>query len=158
MEMNVRTTRFGEIEVPLERIIEFPQGLIGFSEVRRYALVDNPGGGPFQWLQAVDIPGLAFAITDPRVFFPDYKVPVRAEDLASIRASGIDEAVVVVILVVPKDPRGITANLQGPIVINLRERLARQLVIDLPGYTTRHPIFPKAAEGAAARTAEEASC
>jgi flagellar assembly factor FliW len=158
MNVKIGTTRFGEIEVPLDRIIEFPQGLIGFSDVRRYALVDNPSGGPFQWLQAVDRPGLAFVITDPRVFFPDYTVPVRAEDLATIRASGIDEAVVVVILVVPRDPERITANLQGPIVINLRERLARQLVIDLPGYTTRQAIFSRADGGDAARKPEEASC
>jgi flagellar assembly factor FliW len=146
MGVKFQTTRFGELDLPPDRIIDFPQGIIGFSEVRRFSLVDNPGGGPFQWLQAVDVPNLAFVITDPRIFFPDYRVPVRAEELRPIGIESVDDGAVVVILVVPQDPRGITANLQGPIVINLRDRLARQLVLDVPGYGTRHPIFRDAEE------------
>jgi flagellar assembly factor FliW len=154
MGVTFPTTRFGQLDLPPERILTFPQGLIGFAEVRRFALVDNPGGGPFQWLQAVEVPELAFAVTDPRLFFEDYEVPVRAGELRSIGIERIDEGVVVVILVVPRDPRGITANLLGPIVINLRSRLARQIVLDVPGYTTRHRLFPDEAEPRAEPAAE----
>ncbi len=156
MGERLNSTRFGELEVPPDRIITFPQGLIGFGDVRRFMLVENPGGGPFRWLQAVDFPDLAFVITDPKIFFPDYTVSVKEEDLRSIGIADPAQGVVVVILVVPRDPRGITANLQGPIVINLRDRLARQLVLDVAGYTTRHPIFSPALEPA--NRSEEASC
>ena len=161
MGVKFRTTRFGELDLPPERIFEFPQGLIGFSEVRRFALVENPKGGPFEWLQAVEFPDLAFVVTDPLFFFPEYRVPVRVEDLKGIGAESVNDAVVVVILVVPRDPRGITANLQGPVVINLRTRMGCQLVLDVPGYTTSHPIFgggEEAMERQEAARAEEASC
>ncbi len=159
MGVKFATTRFGELELPPERIISFPRGLIGFPHVLRFALIDHPGGGPFQWLQAVDFPELAFVVADPSLFFSGYSVAVSREELRSIGIERIDEGVVVVILVVPGDPRKITANLIGPIVINLRDRLARQLVLDAPEYTTRHYIFPQEEPAmAGAAQEEERSC
>ncbi len=157
MGVQFRTTRFGDLDLPPERVLTFPRGLIGFAGVRRFVLLDNPGGGPFRWLQAVDVPDLAFVVTDPRLFFQDYQVPVRDEDLRSIGIERIDEGVVVVILVVPHDPRRITANLLGPVVINLRDRLARQFVLEVPGYSTRHFLFPQE-ETAGVSLRKEASC
>jgi len=141
--MKVATTRFGEIELREEDIITFKRGLIGFPDFKRYVIIDHPGGGPFKWLQAVDAPQLAFAITDPLIFFPDYRVPVAMEDLEEIRITNAEDGVVVVILVVPRDPYGITANLQGPVVINMKDRLGMQLVLNVPEYTTKHLIFKK---------------
>src|SRR6266545_824568 len=115
MGVTIPTTRFGVLEVPEDHVLTFPQGLIGFPDVHRYARVANPRGGPFEWLQALDVPSLAFVITDPRLFFPDYTVPVRPEDLKSIGMESVEEGAVVVILVVPGEPSRITANLQGPI-------------------------------------------
>ena len=159
MGVKIATTRFGDLDLPDEKVITFPKGLIGFAQVRRFVVLDHPGGGPFQWLQAVDVPELAFVVTDPTLFFRDYQVPVKSEELRSIGIESMDEGVVVVILVVPKDPKGITANLQGPIVINVARRLARQFVLDMPQYTTKHPIFPeKGVPQALAPAGKGASC
>ena len=54
------TTRFGDQEAPVDMIVEFPDGLLGFPDCRRFIIVQNPSGGPFQWLQSIDEPGLAF--------------------------------------------------------------------------------------------------
>ena len=141
--MKVSTTRFGEIQVREEDIIHFPSGLIGFPELKRYAIIDHPGGGPFRWLQAIDSPERAFVITDPLIFFPDYKVSVTAESLKEISIKDPSDGIVVVILVVPGDPWRITANLQGPIVINAKDRMAMQLVLSAPEYSTKHLLFQK---------------
>ena len=146
--MRIETTRFGTVELPEDRVIRFPRGLIGFPQITRYVLIDHPGGGPFRWLQAVDAPALAFAVTDPRIFFPDYRVPVSREELEAIGLEDPAEAAVIVILVVPSRPEGITANLLGPVVINPRARVGAQLILDSTTYTTRHPIF----QGGAAAT------
>ena len=86
MGVRFTTTRFGELDVPPDRIITFPSGLIGFGALRGFALVENPGGGPFKWLQSVERPELAFVITDPKLFFPDYAVEVKEEDLRRMSA------------------------------------------------------------------------
>jgi flagellar assembly factor FliW len=142
--MKIKTTRFGEIDVPESELVSFPDGLVGLPMLKTFAFVANPKGGPFRWLQPADEPGLAWIVTDPALFFPDYKVKVRAEELEPIRLGEVSGGVVLVILTVPPGGQGITANLQGPIVVNVRERLARQFVIQEPGLSTRQPLAPGA--------------
>ncbi len=139
--MKVKTTRFGEIEAAEGDIFLFPEGLLGFPDIRSYVLLENKKGGPFRWLQSTEIPSLAFVVCDPAIFFPEYRVKVRAEDLASLDLSDVAAGIVLVILTVPGDPKEITANLQGPLVFNREKRMARQLVLSEPGLTTRHNLF-----------------
>ena len=138
--MKIKTTRFGEIEVPDGEILAFPEGLVGLPALKSFASVPHPGGGPFRWLQSVEEPSLAWIVTDPAIFFPDYKVKVRAEDLTSIRLTDLSAGLVLVTLAVSPAPKEITANLQGPLVMNLEARLAKQLVLSEPGLSTRHAV------------------
>ncbi len=142
--MKIRTTRFGEAEVPESEVFAFPEGLLGFADIRSYAILPNPKGGPFAWLQAAEVPALAFVIADPSLFFPDYRVQVRPEDIAPIRLEDVSAGAVRVILTVPGDPKEITANLQGPLVFNREARLARQLVLSDAALSTRRPVFKEA--------------
>ena len=148
--MKVQTTRFGELEVADDQIYHFPEGLLGFGNVRRY-FIQPHGKGPFQWLQAVEPGSLAFVICDPRVFKPDYRVKISPEDMESLRLASLDAAVVLVIMVVPRDPRQMTANLQGPLVLNPHAKLARQLVLLGDEYTTKYRVFPDAAAAPGSR-------
>ena len=69
------SARFGEIEILEEKVISVPEGIIGFPDFRRFALLDpSSGAGLFLWLQAIDSPDLAFVITDPTAFVPDFKI------------------------------------------------------------------------------------
>jgi flagellar assembly factor FliW len=139
--MKIETTRFGTVEVGDGELLSFPDGLLGFPALKRYALLPNPKGGPFLWLQAADDPGVAFVVVDPAEFFSGYEVNVRPEDVAPIRLADAAQGRVLVILTVPGDPKEITANLAGPIVVNVRERLGRQLVLGEPGLSTRHKLL-----------------
>jgi flagellar assembly factor FliW len=153
------TSRFGELEVPKDNVLSFPWGLIGFEEVQRFVIVEHPSGGPFRWLQAMDQPQLAFPITDPCLFFENYQVPASPDDLGSVQLDEAGEGLVLVIVSVQQQPRSITANLQGPLLINPRTRIGRQLVLHLPGFTTRHPIgVEKEAEAEPTGILERKSC
>ena len=142
--LTLKTTRFGEIAVDEERVYTFVDGLLGFPDVRQYALLDPPQPGPFQWMQAVESDWLAFLVCDPHPFFPDYRVAVRPEDLAPIQLAGVEHGLVLTIVTVTKAPEAVTANLLGPLIFNVRGRLARQMVLTEGGYTTRHPLAPSA--------------
>lgn len=146
--MKIPTTRFGEIDVPEGEVYTFPEGLLGFSEARSFVLLENPAGGPFRWLQSGESSSLAFVVLDPLLFFPDYRVGIRAEDLAALGLDDPSHGVVVVILTVPRELKQTTANLQGPVVLNPAGRRGRQLVLSDPAYTTRHRLFPEAGKGA----------
>ncbi len=144
--MKIQTTRFGELEVNSGEIYYFPEGLLGFGSVKRYFTLANPTGGPFEWLQAVEPPNLAFVVCDPITFNPDYRIKAKKEDLESIKLERIEDAIVRVILVIPRGhPERMTANLQGPIVFNAKSMLAKQLVLPGDEYTTRYRVFPEEA-------------
>ncbi len=137
--MIVQTSRFGPLEVDETRLITFERGILGFPDTGVYALVQAGEESGFYWLQAVEREDLAFVICDPRLFVPDYRVPVKAEDLASIGLEDPDRAQVFII--VNKVDDLLTGNLQGPLVVNVQTRQARQLVLSDKRFSTRHPLM-----------------
>ncbi|MEW6542388.1 MAG: flagellar assembly protein FliW [Nitrospirota bacterium] len=154
--MKVRTSRFGEIEVREEMLLTFPSGLIGFPRATRYVILDHDREAPFKWLQSVDEGGLAFVIMVPTLFRPDYRAVLAPEDIAELGPVETENLSLFVILTIPPgDPRRITANLQGPVVVNQRSRLAKQVILR-DEYPTRYPLFPDEAVRDAA--AEPLAC
>lgn len=143
--MKLKSSRFGELEVNEEKMIFLPHGLFGFPEVRRYVLLDHYREAPFQWLQAVDDPDLAFLVMNPLIFKPDFRLDVQLEGLAELEVKEQGDLLVLVIVTIPKGrPEKMTANLQGPLVVNLQNRKAKQLVLmDAHQYPCRYPLFPK---------------
>lgn len=137
--MKVETTRFGQIEVDENRLINFPDGLLGFPENYCFALVQTNDEGNFFWLQSIERPELAFVVCDPLLFVPDYQVPVKTDDLEKINLKSMDN--VQVLIIVNKIRRTLTGNLQGPLVINVLNRHGRQLVLSEKKYSTRHPLM-----------------
>ena len=140
--MNTVTTRFGPVEFKNEALLTFPAGIIGFPGSTRYVLLDHDRDVPFKWLQSLDESDLAFVIMDPVLFKPDYRVEVAHEDIPELAAKDESDLTLFVLLTIPSaDPGVITANLRGPVLVNHRTRLAKQVILedDLP---TRYPLFP----------------
>ncbi|MCS6896892.1 MAG: flagellar assembly protein FliW [Nitrospira sp.] len=144
--MKCVSSRFGTFEVEEERVLTFPSGLLGFSESRRYVILDHDTEAPFKWLQSLDEPAVAFVIMDPDLFVgQEYRVEVSEETLVEIQGNNGEALSVAVILTIPSDDPGrITANLRGPLLINPRTRLGKQVVLS-EEYPTRHPLFPRSA-------------
>jgi flagellar assembly factor FliW len=137
--MEVKTTRFGFIEVNEKRLLSFPLGVLGFPENKRFVLVQTNDEGNFFWLQAVDQANLAFVVCDPLLFVPDYQVPVKTEEFRNIALENMDDAQVLII--VNKVGNTLTGNLQGPLVLNAGNRQGLQLVLSEKKYSTRHPLM-----------------
>ncbi|NLA75615.1 MAG: flagellar assembly protein FliW, partial [Deltaproteobacteria bacterium] len=78
--MNIKTSRFGEIEIEEKRIILFNEGLIGFPDEKEYIIIEHRSGSPFMWLQSVNNPDLAFVIMNPFQVFPGYLKDISPEE------------------------------------------------------------------------------
>jgi len=141
--MIINSKRFGSLEVNEERIIHFKDGLLGFPEMKQWILADDPNdlSLPFKWLICIEQPDLAFLVTDPGIFFKDYVFDLAEEDRSKIGARTEDDISVITLLTVPADPKGITANLRGPLVINWRSLVGKQICLKDSPYTTKHYIF-----------------
>jgi len=149
--MLIQTSRFGQLDVNRDRLIHFEEGILGFPSQKDYALIQTGEGSGFYWLQSIDTPDLAFVVCDPRLFVADYRVPVKVDDLENIGLSSANDAQVFVI--VNKIDQLLTGNLQGPLVINVLSRQARQLVLSDKRFSTRHPLMRIPAPAAMSKTA-----
>ncbi len=141
--MDVETTRFGTVEVDERRLITFPAGLLGFAAYKTYALLQPDDNGAFYWLQSVEAPELAFVVTSPALWVRGYEVPIRREQVEHLALESLRDAQVYVI--VNKYGSSLTANLQGPLVVNSTTRRGMQVVLAEKRWTTRHEIVQLAA-------------
>ena len=152
-EIEIESTRFGPLVVDEERVINFPNGLLGFPDHKRFALIQTGEENYFFWLQSADEPNLAFVVTDPAIFFKGYEVPLRDEtrhDLG-LGAPSEDEVQTLttltagtflqVFVICNKVDEWLTGNLLGPLVVNAQNRLAQQVVLTEKKWTTRQPLM-----------------
>ena len=135
----IDTSRFGQLAVNPDHLIEFAEGILGFPLQHEYALIQSGEGSGFYWLQSVDSRELAFVVCDPRLYVANYHLPVKMEDLECIGLSDPQSGQVFVI--VNKVGDLLTGNFQGPLVVNVANRKARQLVLSDKRYATRQPLM-----------------
>lgn len=131
--MQVETYLFGKVDVAQERIITFPQGLVGFDHLHRFMLVhEAERGEPASFtLQSVDEPALAFQIIDPTVIGFHYELALSEAETAVLQSPTPDDIAVMLILFRQDgDGTSISANLRAPILINTRDRVGLQKVME----------------------------
>lgn len=136
--MNLSTQRFGDISIPDGKIITMPKPVLGFEHLKRYCIVERDDCEPFLWYQSIDDPGVAFMIVNPLVFCADYRIEVNPRELDELKIGDVREVETYAIVTVPVNPADISINLQGPLIINTRTRLAKQLVLVNSSYRVRH--------------------
>lgn len=140
--MKIETLNFGEIEIDENKIIRFQQGIPGFEEEKEFVVVLNEDqDNPFHFLQSVTNPELSFVIINPFEMFSDYDllVPEIAIDILKIEKE--EDVIIYTIVVIPEEMEKMTTNLVGPIIINVEQRLGKQVILDDERYSTKHFIF-----------------
>lgn len=146
--MQLRTSRFGDIEVPDGSIVTFTQPIIGFQEYRRFVLLPGPAESAVTWLQSTESGELAFLLMNPKDVVPDYKVHLGQHELSELAVSAVGELEIYTILVVSEDVSKVRTNLKAPILVNPRQRLGKQTVLEKSDYPIQF-FLAKAREAAA---------
>ena len=132
--MQLETTRFGMMDVDEGEVITFTQPIIGFHDARRFVILPGPDESPVKWLQSVDSGDLAFLMMDPRAVVPEYEARIAAAELSELGAEDASGLEIYTLVVVPDDPKEIRTNLRAPILVNAKERLGKQTVLDRSDY------------------------
>jgi flagellar assembly factor FliW len=141
--LKIKTTRFGTISVKQEKAIDMPFGMLGFPDQKKFVILQHRENSPFFWYQSVDDPALAFVITSPFLFKPDYEIDLEdAFKVMSWNGDGKTHEVEIFIVVnIPKGlPQKMTGNFIGPILINNKVRQAVQIVISNSPYIHNYPL------------------
>ena len=140
----IASQALGEIEVPSADAIRFCEPIPGFPGCTDYALVPHmkSDGSPNEsvmWLQALESPFHAFIVTDPWAIVGDYAPEIPESEAQQLQLRSFEDARLLVILTVPRDG-AVSVNLRAPIVFNIAERLAKQVVLISDQYSTRHTL------------------
>ncbi|MDR0323749.1 MAG: flagellar assembly protein FliW [Treponema sp.] len=138
--MKVDTKAFGEIEVDERQRVVIPQGLYGFEDYKDFVLIDAEQQ-PFFWLQSLKDREIAFVLINPFLFRPDYEVNISNEELSEIEINSPEKAVIFAIVTIPQDGNPMTANLQGPVVVNKENMTGMQAILPDVKWKTRHDIL-----------------
>ncbi len=141
--MLVNTTRFGPIEISSDDILTFSEGLLGFNDLEKFVLLDDPNDEIFAWLQSCDESSIAFPVLEPELFEENYTLEMSKSDLQSLQAVDTSQLRSFCIITIPEDPARMTANLKAPVVVNIEKRIARQCVLQNNKLEIREPIFTK---------------
>lgn len=138
--VQVASDRFGVLEIDDDRILQFDDGLLGFPDAHRFALIDSHDTGVYYWLQSLEDPALAFLTVVPWPFFPDYEPDLSGTEQDELSLRTPADAMVLCLLTVQREAATITANLLGPLVVNSHTRKGRQVVLAESGYPVRAPL------------------
>lgn len=141
----ITTSRFGEIEIEEDKMLCFPEGLIGFPNQKEFIILDHKPGSPFHWLQSAEVPDLAFVMTNPFLVKQDYLHGLSPDEACYIRKEGEGEKIVFVLVTIPPgNLEAMTANLLGPLVIDAETRRGKQVILANSGYDIRFPLISHA--------------
>lgn len=132
-------TRFGEIEYDPNQVMKFPEGLIGFKHLHDFVVMPQSKPGPLFWIQSVDDPAIAFVLTDPTGFFPDYQVVPNSAEREKLNIGEGDTYLLLAVVTVPPD-RKITLNLAAPILFAPETNHALQVILEKTEWQTRTPL------------------
>jgi flagellar assembly factor FliW len=139
--VKVNTTRFGELEVNKEDIINFQEGLLGFDDITSFFIVDPGDNTLILWLQSIEKPEIAFPIIEPKIFKPDYVAKLLPTDINAVKLEDLAEARIYTILTIPANIKEMSANLKAPIVINNIKKIAKQIVLQDNKLTVKYEMY-----------------
>lgn len=122
-------------------VIEFPQGLIGFSSAKRFVLIHDPSSKRFVWLASVDRPELAFLLADPGTIVDDYTIEIERRDLDLLGLSSTEGALVYAIVTLPRNAADATVNLRSPIIMNMKSSRGMQIILEQGRYPTQFSLL-----------------
>ena len=138
MTQTLKSTRFGDVEISDDALVEFPNGLIGLRGTR-YALVPHDATGTFLWLHSMEDPDLALPVTKPWTFFPGYEVELSDSEAERIGVTDPAQAEVLVTVRATGEAKDFSANLRAP--INMSGGRAFQVINEAEEAPVRAPLF-----------------
>lgn len=140
--MKINTLKFGEIEIEENRIFDFVMPIIGFDELKKFIVLDPSPDTMFKWLQSIEDPSLAFPIISVAALDYDYSINLSDNVVNDLKITNPESLLVMNITSIPQDnPHGTTINLLAPIIFNLDNQTAGQIVLSGSGYSISHPMF-----------------
>ena len=144
----VNTSRFGELEVEEKRVVHFKNGIPAFENEKEFVILPYDEESPYYFMQSLNNPDLAFLLTIPFLFFPDYSFEIDDETVEELNIKEGDNVSYYSLVTIPNySIRYMTTNLLAPLILNTSNMRAKQIVLENTDYTTKERLFPDPKKG-----------
>lgn len=142
--MVAQTRLFGEVMIEDDKVLEFPNGIIGIEDKHKFAIIYDVERGEntsIRWLQSMEDPYLALPVIEPFSFLEEYNPIIEDALLESIDNPRDEDIIVLLTLIISSDVTKVTANLKAPIVINSVTCKGAQLIVENPEYEAKYNVY-----------------
>ncbi len=142
--MKIKSRSFGELEFEEEAIVNFPEGIIGFEKLRKWIIIENPSMEPFKWIQSAEDGNIALMVIDPHLIRANYKMAIPSIEHQKIGLQTLDNRAdwITFCVVVPKkEIQDSIVNLKAPILINLKDKIGKQIILINDDYEVEERLF-----------------
>ena len=145
--MIVQTAYFGELEIDESQIIHFEHGIPGFEEEKQFILQSIEEDSGFQVLQSVQTPELSFVVLNPYSVVIGYSFDLEESTVHALQLQEEKDVSVLAIVTLKETLAQSTVNLKAPIIVNTKNNLAKQVILNDDAYAIRHPLFLESKKG-----------
>ena len=142
--MVAQTRLFGEVTIDDDKVLEFPNGIIGIEDKHKFAIiydVDRGKDTSIRWLQSMEDPYLALPVIEPFAILDEYNPIIEDALLENIDNPKDDDIVVLLTLIISSDVTQETANMKAPIVINSATCKGTQIIVENPEYEAKFNVY-----------------
>ena len=142
--MKINTTRFGEVDAQEEVIFNFVDPLLGYENEKQYVLIEHSDQSNLKWLQSTQTPELAFVVTIAGLFGVEYSFELPDSTQEKLEIETVEDLLALNVVVIPHaNPRNAPINLLAPIIINLKNKKASQVVLSGTAFPLDYPLFDR---------------
>lgn len=145
--MNVETDRFGTFDIKDNKVIEFPWGLPGFEDLKKYIILEVSDTKPIYWLQSTENKFIALPVIVSFELLSDYNIYIKENELEGLYVESKNDLLILNVMVIPQDVKDMTINLAAPIVINVKHGIGKQIIIDAKELPIRYPGYEVVMKG-----------
>lgn len=140
--MKLDTLKFGTLEVNEELIFNFIEPILGYEHLKKFVLIDYDSTSPFKWLQSIEEADVSFPVTIPALFSIEYVFTVPEEYSKMLNLVNIEDVLTINIANIPSGhPELSTVNLLAPIIVNVKNKDAIQMILQDSDYSVREKLF-----------------
>ncbi|MGO5072701.1 flagellar assembly protein FliW [Clostridium sporogenes] len=143
--MKLNTKYHGSIEYEEKDAIYFEKGIPGFEELKKFIIFPVKDNDVFSVFHSIEKEDMGIIVTSPFNIEKEYEIQLEKEQIANLKLQDEKDTLVLNTVTLNSDINKITANLRAPIVINIKEKIGEQIIINSDKYKVKHPLFKEEA-------------
>ncbi|GAA0746552.1 flagellar assembly protein FliW [Clostridium oceanicum] len=139
--MKLNTKYHGTIEYEKKDIIHLEKGILGFENLKKFILFPAVDNDFFSIIHSIEDKDIGFVVTSPFEILKSYELSLKDSIIKKLKISKEDDVLILNIVTLNSEIENITVNLKAPIIINVKEKLGEQIVLDNNKYSIKHPLI-----------------